>query len=236
LLARADDDLVDVHPRRPGDDERDDLGDVFRRERVDALVNLLGSCLVAFEADDTELGSGDEAGIDLGHADRTAEELQAQRLADHTHAVLGGRVTGAARVGLEAGRRADVHDVAVARAFERRQQRARHANEAEDVGLPHPPPGIVGCVLDGFEALRAAGVVDEKLDLAGLLHERVDAVLVRDVERACLAVDLFRDRFDAICSAGAEDDLESVCCERFRRRGTDAAGRAGNDCALLQFP
>ena len=51
---------------------------------------------------------------------------------------LGRVVAGAAGVGLEAGDRADVDDVAVAARLQHRQQRLGHAQDAEHVGLVHP--------------------------------------------------------------------------------------------------
>src|SRR5450759_1558201 len=65
----ADDDLVDVHVRRPRDREDDAVGDVFGGQRLQAVIDRLGRLAVAVEPHEAELGL-DQARVDLGHTDR----------------------------------------------------------------------------------------------------------------------------------------------------------------------
>src|SRR5262245_66673624 len=63
LLQRLDHDLVDVHVQRTGDGEQHAVRDLIGRDRVDALVDRSRLLGVALEANERELGSGDEPGI-----------------------------------------------------------------------------------------------------------------------------------------------------------------------------
>jgi hypothetical protein len=72
-----------------------------RRTGIEALVNLVGSGLVAPEADHAELGL-DHARLDLGHADRRVDELLHHGLGERLERVLGRAVDRAANVRLAA--------------------------------------------------------------------------------------------------------------------------------------
>ena len=68
------------------------------------------------------------------------------------------------------GARCERTDVEDARAIVVRQQGqggARHAEDAEDIGLEHRLPVCVLAVGHGIHAVGAAGVVDENVELAG---------------------------------------------------------------------
>ena len=83
LGQRLDDDLVDVDVQRSRQREEDAVGDVLGGERLDALVDGGRLLLVALEADERELGAACEPGRERGDADRPAEQVLAERLAEH---------------------------------------------------------------------------------------------------------------------------------------------------------
>ena len=78
LIAGFDDDLVEVHVRRPRGDETDDLGDVLRDEWVHPAVRRRGFVGVAVVTYERELGFH-RAGRDFGEPDRLSEQFTAQR-------------------------------------------------------------------------------------------------------------------------------------------------------------
>src|SRR4029078_4694024 len=109
LLERLDHDLVDVDVQRTGEGEEDAVRHLFRRDRVDTVVDRVRLLLVAGEADEGELRL-DQAGIDGRDADRTTEEVLAERVAEPAHGELRGdgrrpvRVSPPARDGQTAAR------------------------------------------------------------------------------------------------------------------------------------
>ena len=85
--------LVDVHVQRPREREEDAVGDVVRRERLDALVRRLRRLLVALEADERELGLR-QPRVDGRDADRAPEEILAQPVDEAAQRELRGDVHG----------------------------------------------------------------------------------------------------------------------------------------------
>src|SRR5437764_8612387 len=83
-----DDELVDVHMRRPCNGEEDAFSDVFGAERVDAFIGRLRLLLVTAEADAREVRL-DETGIDGREPDRAAEQVLAERVGEAAHGELG---------------------------------------------------------------------------------------------------------------------------------------------------
>ena len=230
LGTRLDHQLVDVDVRGPGGHPRDGVGDVLGQQRlVDAGVHRVGLLLVAAEAHERELVGPDHPGGDLADAHRLAVELEPQRLGHHLHAVLGGGVARAALVRPAPGRRPDVDDHRVAAGAEGGQQRLGHPDEAEDVDVVHPAPGVEVGPVDPVDPDGTAGVVDQHVAGRHRRGERVDRRLVGDVARDGLAPDLGGEVLDAVGAAGGAHDAEALRRQGAGRRGTDAAGGAGHD-------
>ena len=143
------------------------------------------------------------------------------------HAELGGVVTAAAGVRLDAGDRADHHNVAVAAGLQRRHRRTGGAHGAEHVGLdihcqsasdddsmgsrPAAPPALftrTGIGHLGHEAFHGGGIGDVELDgppAGGVGH------LTQPVE-----------------TPGAEHDAEPLLGEAIGRCCADSARRTGH--------
>src|SRR5437016_5295906 len=111
LRLRLDYDLVDVHVERAREREHDALGDVVGLERVDALVHRVRLRLVALEPDDRELGLR-EPGVDGGEADRSPEQVLAQRIREAAHGELRRDVGRRALIRLAPRDGAEIDDVA----------------------------------------------------------------------------------------------------------------------------
>ncbi len=168
--------------RRPDDG----VGHVVRAERLHPRIDALRLLLVA-EADDRELGLR-QPRVDLGDPDVGAAQLQPQRLGDHPHPVLGGRVHRATLVDAARGVRAEVDHVAAPGRDHPRQEPARHPHQADHVGLHHPEQVLVLHPGEIVPAEREARVVEEDLRRPGAGAEGLDALLGADVERARLGL------------------------------------------------
>ena len=179
--------------RRPGGHEADHLGDVGGEQWGHPPVDRLRTRLVAAESDEGELGLHHSRG-DLGEAHRLSEEFAAQGLVQRRLRVFGRGVARAAVIDLERRDRRHRHDEPVAGCDQLGQQRPRHAQRAEHVGLPHPAPVVEVGVGDRLHALGAARVVDQDVDAVQAGRERVDRRAVSDVRHNCRAADLVGER------------------------------------------
>ena len=148
-----------IQPQRGG-------GDVFGRERLHAFVNGGGARLVALKAHLRKLGAAAQAGFDIAHAHAAAVQIGAQVQAELVHKGFSGAVNIAAGIGVAAGNRADVDDVAFAARHHLRQHLAGKIGQAGDIGGDHVfPVGKIGLV-GGGKIERQAGVVDQAVDAA----------------------------------------------------------------------
>src|SRR4051794_5297875 len=209
LAGRADQDLVDADMLWLGDGVDDRVGDVVGVERAHLAERLPDDLLDLRAVVGDELGA-DGARLDERDPDVTLGDLLAQRLAEGADRPLGRAVDAVAGARDAARHRADVDDVARALLEHDRQRGVRAVQKPEDVDLDHRAP-LVGRRVDDRAEQHHAGVVDEDVEAAelgvGALDEGARLCLVGDVGRdgeraAAGAVDLLRERFDAIGAAG----------------------------------
>ena len=137
---------------------------------------------------------------------------------------------------MAAGDRADVDDVAAARAAHDRQRGVRAVEQAEAVDVDHLAPLLGRRAGDGAEQ-HHAGVVDQPVEaaelLVRLLDEGVRLGLVADVgldrdRLAAGAVDLLGQRVDAVRAAGGQADGGALGHAGQRRRLADPRRGAGD--------
>jgi hypothetical protein len=160
-------------------------------------------------------------------------------LVDGVDGVLGGAVDGAAGVDLVAGGGADVDDVAAPALDHSGEDGAGGVEEALDVGVHHLVPVARVALLDGFEAAAEAGVVDEDVDLGpvgGEVAEGVgDDAGVADVELDEVGfgtvglLQLGREGFEPLLTAGGEDEAGAGGGEGARAGRTDARAGSGDE-------
>ncbi len=205
----------------PSEGEHDAVGDILGVQRPahrDPGVHGLAALLVPVKPHFREVGL-DQTGRDVRDPHRNALQVVAERSRVTVHGELRRDIRRAARVRPDAGDRAEVDDVAVARADQMRQAEARHAHQPEHVRLDHLPLVDVARLPDGVAAAREPGVVDEDVEPAevgeGLLDEALAACRVGHVE--------------VPVAAGAGVHASPGLGERPRRRGADPARRTGDD-------
>ncbi len=224
--------------RRTARDPDEGFGDVIGSQRLDAFVNFLRARFVAFEADDGELRFR-KTGIDRADAHAGAGEFEAKGFGDLQFARLGRAVGGAAFVGDASGDGADVDDRAAGILHHERQAGARDAEHAEDIRLHHEFPVFILAVSDGFQTFRAAGVVDQHVELVGATTRPIDeGVYARgagDIEcgeyrvRCAKFFAFSGDGFESVQPAGTEQELRAFTGKGAGGGGTESAGSTGDE-------
>ena len=193
-------------------------------------VHGVGPLLVAAEPGQREPLGAHHPRRDLGDPHRLVDELEAHRLGHDGQAVLGGGVPPTALVCRAAGDGADVDDDPVTAGLERRQQGFGDLQGANHVDLEHLPPVLDGGVLDGLEAVGAAGVVDEDVEPGPhLVGEPRDVGRVGHVAGHRPAADLRRQGLDPVGPAGRADHGEPRGGQQAGGGLADAAAGAGDD-------
>ena len=172
------------------------------------------------------------------HAHALTRELHAELARHREHAALGRRI-GDLRGGRPHHRheRRGVDDRPPALLQHVGQRGLAAQVDRGQVDLLHPPPGIEVGVQDRVVLRRAdAGVVERDVDRAvgvlGGLEERVDLVLVGDVDmdvRRDVAAAQLLDDLRAPGLQAADDDLGALGDEPAYRRQADARATAGDD-------
>jgi hypothetical protein len=150
--------------------------------------------------------------------------------------VLGGAVGTHARRAREAGRRTHIDDRAASR--QRGELGAQAEEDAAQVDRQHPVEVGRIDVGERDRPMTLPGVVERAVDasvaITGHRHQALDGATVRDVggDGVCLPIlppDLGGDPFECVLVASGEHDRRSLRGEELRRRGADAATRAGDD-------
>ncbi len=196
--------------------------------RVDTVVHRRRLLGVALEADERELGPRDESRVDRRDPDRPPEEILTKAVDEAAQPELRGDVRGRVLVRLPP--RDRPHEEDVAAVADVREAQAGHAQHAVDVRVQDGLLVLEVRLRERVAAEREAGVVEEDVDAAELRdrlrHECSGALLVRDV-------DVQRHvGLDPLHPPRAAHDAHAHLAQLAHGRGTDAAGRAGDDGCL----
>jgi hypothetical protein len=237
LVGTLDDHLVDANMRRTTRRPKQGFGDVFGGKRVDSFVNLPGPLRITLETDQGKFGFR-QAGINRADAHAGAGKLQPERLGNSEFSGLGAAVGCASFVSDVTGDRADVQNGAAWIVHHERQAGASHAQQAEHVRLHHEFQVFVPGLGHVIEALRSAGVVDEHVEPVAVRacpsNEVIDTFGLGNIERSEVngrrpGSGRFRsDGLEPVQAPRAEEQFRAFPREGARRRGAEAAGRAGD--------
>ena len=140
------------------------FGDVFRGQGIQVFVSGFRSLQVALETHGQKF-SVQVAGLDVGHADGSAQKVAAEHPAKMVHESLGGTVHVAALEGAVASDGSDVDDVAGAAFDHAGQDAAGAVQQSVDVGGDHFVPVVHVARLSGVLADGAARVVQQHVDV-----------------------------------------------------------------------
>ncbi|CAM2343937.1 hypothetical protein BVIET440_90228 [Burkholderia vietnamiensis] len=225
-------DRIDVDVRGARRDPVDGVGNILGRERLDVLIDVRCFRVVAAVAHVRELRAAAEAGLDVGDAQRRADEVGAQIQAELSDESLGCAVYVSAGIRVGAGDRTEVEDVAAAARDHPGQQRVRDRHETGAVRVDHRVPFVEAGVLGRLDTEREAGVVDQHVERRefggkGGRH-RFDGGAVAHVEFEWQQrVAQFRgERIEPILAARGGDDAVAALDEGTGDGCAEAGGRA----------
>lgn len=238
LVGAFDEDFIDAHMWRTAGAPYQGFGDILGDQGFGAFVNFLGLGDITAEADEREFGLGD-AGIDTADADAGSVEFQAQGAGDGKFRRFRAAIGGTAFIGDATGDGADVQNVTAGVMGHERQDGAGHAQQPKDIGLNHEFPIRVFAVGHGIGAFGTTGVIDEDIDVRGLLlrpsYEGIHAFRADDIESVDKGFGstgfeaLGGDFFQTIHAAGTEDDVAAFSGESTGGGGTKSAGSTGDN-------
>src|SRR5207253_2267707 len=155
--------------------------DLLREEGVEGRVgrSARDEALDALDGRVAEAGL-DRARLDHDHVDTEGPHLEAERVAERLHGVLGGVVEGAAREREPPAHRGEVHDPAPALAAHTREDELGETDQAEDVGLELAAHLGHRDLLEGA-LLAVPGIVDQHADRTLGALDRLDRAPHRDL-------------------------------------------------------
>ena len=227
-------DLVDVDMGWPGYRPGNAIRHIIRRQRSQALVDACRRLDIALEPHQAEFRL-DQAGIDLGHPQRSPEHFLAQHLAERAYGKLGSVVASAPNIGIRGGHGTDHDNVTVAAGEQLGKQSPDHAKRPEDVHVVHLAPTLVLSLGNGVEPQRSPGVVDEHITGLDSATELSDRGRVGYIEVERHGAGLGGNCFQAVEAPGSHDHGESFSNQAACSGGTDTGARAGNDCGTTWF-
>lgn len=242
LVHGFDEHFINVHMGRAGGDPNEDFGNVFRDEGMGAFIEFFGGDGIAFEAHEGKFSFG-EAGIHGADANAGAEEFEAQSARDLEFGRFGAAIDATAFVSSMAGDGTDIDDARAGVARNQGQGRAGHAQEAKDIGLKHGFPIGVFALGEGVQAVSAASIVDENMELRGFFpgptDKFFDAIGFGHVEEMYMgfgSTSYFGfpgDFFQAVGTARPEQQFGAFGSEGPGGGGAKAGGSAGNEDPFL---
>ena len=167
----------------------DDIGNIFRNQRLDALVDLGRSLLVAVEAHQAEVGFY-HSGVHAGDANRRSQHVFAQAVVDGPLGGLAGAVDRAVGIGHLARHRTQVDYVSAATLHHSRHHGAGDVEQPFHISVDHLVPVFDLSLVELVEAAAEAGVIDQHVDGGPLRGQRIDGfldgVVVAHIEGECV--------------------------------------------------
>jgi Uma2 family endonuclease len=211
------------------------VGNVFGGQWIGALVNGGGSFRIAFEAHFRKFASPDHSWLDIGDANRSAQQIGAQIIAELMHESLRSAVHVPARVGKLTGHRAEIHDMPAPALDHAGQQQPRAVHEPFNVAVDHGVPIVEICFLCRVKADGTACIVHEHIDGGEIGRQLRDglfdlfAIAHIERQRQEASAQFGGKRFQAISPAASADYFRAVLKKSLRRRQSKAGCCAGDE-------
>lgn len=173
LVDREDERLCNVDVCGPVSGPDDLLCNILARQRLQTLVYLVRSPLVAPKPGHRER-SLDHAWLNLGHPDGRVHELLQERRGERIDSKLGCAVNRSTWIALPPSNGAEVDNVTRVALLELLDKDLSEVNETLDVGVDHDVDLVCADVSNFVSAKDEASVVDEDVDVFGPFWEVVD--------------------------------------------------------------
>ena len=162
--------LSDLYVLRSGCCKEDTIRHIVTRERLDALIDIIGTLLVAVETYNGEVGF-DESGLDSSDAQRRVREVDTQSVTERFDSSLGGTIDRTVGISSISGNTADVDNMPVVACHHTRDYKARDVEQGFDVGVNHSVPVSKVAFVLFFESKSESCVIDEDIDVLPLSRQ-----------------------------------------------------------------
>ena len=144
--------------------KEDTIRHIVSRERLDALIDIIGTLFVAVETYNGEVGF-DKSGLDSSDAQRRVCEVDTQSVGEHLDSSLGCTIDRTVGISRISSHTADIDNMPVIACHHTGYYKARDIEQRLDVGVNHSVPvGKVAFVLF-FESECESCVIDEDVDV-----------------------------------------------------------------------
>ena len=139
------------------------IGNVSASQRLDALIDLIGTFVVAMETHVAEVGLY-QTGFQVGYTYCRFCYVNAQSVSNHLDGSLGCTVHISSGIGGISGHAADVDDVTLVTLHHPWYDEACHGQEPLDIGVDHGVPVFRVTLVLLFQAECKTGIVDKYID------------------------------------------------------------------------
>ena len=139
------------------------VGNVVAYERLDALVYIVGTLVVAMETDVGEVGLN-ESGLQIGHSYTCMGNIDAQSVGKCLDGSLCGTVDSASGISRIASHTTYIYHMSVVKAHHPGHYETCHIEQSLDVGVNHLVPVLEVALVFWLQTTCQSGVVDEHVD------------------------------------------------------------------------
>ena len=139
------------------------VGNVVAYERLDALIYIVGTLVIAMETDVGEVGLN-ESGLQVGHSYTCMGYIDAQSVGKGLDGSLCSTVDSASGISCIASYTTYIYHMTVVKAHHLRHHKASHVEQSLDVGVNHLVPVLEVTLVFGLQTTCQSGIVDEHVD------------------------------------------------------------------------
>ena len=139
------------------------IGNVVAYERFDTLIDIVGTLVIAMEADVGEVGLN-ESGLQIGYSYTCMGYVNAQSVGKCLDGSLCGTVDSASGISRIASHTTYIYHMTVIKAHHPGHHEASHVEQSLDVGVNHLVPVLEVALVFGLQTACQSGVVDKHVD------------------------------------------------------------------------
>ena len=150
------------------------IGNVGAGERSDTFIYIVGTLVVAMEADVAEVGFH-QSRFEVGHSHCRMCHVDSQSVGYGLHCRLGGAIHVSSGVCSIACHRTDVDDMTSVAFYHSRNNQSGHGEQSLDIGVDHRVPILVVAFVFWFKTKGESGIVYQHVDSAPFLGKRIDS-------------------------------------------------------------
>ena len=154
------------------------IGYIIAIERSDALIHIVGTLIVAMEADIREVGLH-QSWFYIGNTYLGMCHVDAQTIGDSLNGSLGSTIYIATRIGSITSHTTYINNVSVIALHHTRHYQASHGEQPLDIGIYHLVPIIKASFILRFQSTCQTCIIDEHIYVAPCLWDIIHSLLCR---------------------------------------------------------